>query len=444
MVNVDKNLELNPQVSNLNGLGNVTESTQLNLEWIRSQFPALKPVNNEQPIFFDGPGGTQVPQTVLEAMNTYLVESNANAHGPFATSKRTDTLITSARSAIADLLGCQSDEIVFGANMTTLTFAFSRAIGRELKAGDEIVVTRLDHDANVSPWLELADKGVVIQTVDINPEDCTLDFADLKQKINSQTKLVAVGYASNAVGTINDIPKIVQLAHQVGALVFVDAVHYVPHSAIDVRTLDCDFLACSAYKFFAPHLGVIYGKREHLARLRPYKVRPAAEEVPSRWETGTLSFESLAGLVATIDYLTNLGRQVTPHSSSRREALIAAMSAIQVYERQLCNHLITGLQQIKGIKIYGITQPEHFAWRTPTIGFRLAGYSPKEVATALGDRQIYTWHGNVYALGLTERLGIESQGGLVRIGLVHYNTIAECDRLLEVLNNHLKSRSNFL
>jgi cysteine desulfurase family protein (TIGR01976 family) len=443
MVNVDKNLELNPQVSNLNGLGNVTESMELDLEWIRSHFPALTSANNKQCIFFDGPGGTQVPKTVLEAMNTYLVESNANAHGTFATSRRTDALVASARLAIADLIGCHSDEIVFGANMTTLTFAFSRAIGRELKAGDEIVVTRLDHDANVSPWLELAEKGVAIRTVDINPEDCTLDFADLEQKINSQTKLVAVGYASNAVGTINDLPKIVQLAHQVGALVFVDAVHYVPHSAIDVRTLDCDFLACSAYKFFAPHVGVIYGKREHLARLRPYKVRPAADEVPSRWETGTLSFESLAGLVATIDYLTNLGRQVAPHSSSRRNALKSAMTAIQVYERQLCSHLMTGLQQITGLKIYGITQPEHFAWRTPTIGFRLAGYSPKEVATALGDRQIYTWHGNVYALGLTERLGIESQGGLVRIGLVHYNTLAECDRLLEVLNN-LKSSQKSL
>jgi cysteine desulfurase family protein (TIGR01976 family) len=443
MVNVDKNLELNPQVSNLNGLGNVTESMELDLEWIRSHFPALTSANNKQCIFFDGPGGTQVPKTVLEAMSTYLVESNANAHGTFATSRRTDALVASARLALADLIGCHSDEIVFGANMTTLTFAFSRAIGRELKAGDEIVVTRLDHDANVSPWLELAEKGVAIRTVDINPEDCTLDYADLEQKINPRTKIVAVGYACNAVGTINDIPKIVELAHQVGALVFVDAVHYVPHSAIDVRTLDCDFLACSAYKFFAPHVGVIYGKREHLARLRPYKVRPAADEVPSRWETGTLNFEGLAGLVATIDYLANLGRQVAPNSSSRREALIAAMKAIQVYERQLCSHLVTGLQQITGLKIYGITQPEHFAWRTPTIGFRLAGYSPKEVATALGDRQIYTWHGNVYALGLTERLGIESQGGLVRIGLVHYNTLAECDRLLEVLNN-LKSSQKSL
>jgi cysteine desulfurase family protein (TIGR01976 family) len=403
---------------------------QLDLEWIHSHFPALNAVKNEQSVFFDGPGGTQVPQTVLEAMSNYLVESNANAHGTFATSRRTDVVIDSARSAMADLLGCQSDEIVFGANMTTLTFAFSRAIGRELKAGDEIVVTRLDHDANVSPWLELAEKGVVIRTVDINPEDCTLDPADLEQKINQRTKIVAVGYACNAVGTINDIPKIVHLAHNVGALVFVDAVHYVPHSAIDVLTLDCDFLACSAYKFFGPHVGVIYGKKEHLARLHPYKVRPAADEVPSRWETGTLNFEGLAGLVATIDYLTNLGRQVTPHSSNRRETLIAAMTAIQAYERQLCSHLVTGLQEISGLKIYGITKPEDFAWRTPTIGFRLAGYSPKEVATALGDRHIYTWHGNVYALGLTERLGIESDGGLVRIGLVHYNTLAECDRFI--------------
>ena len=406
----------------------------LDLEWIRSHFPALARSKDGQPlIFFDGPGGTQIPVGVMAAMSDYLLESNANAHGAFATSIRTDALISSARATMADLLGCDRSEIVFGANMTTLTYAFSRAIGRELKAGDEIIVTRLDHDANVSPWYELTEKGAIVRVVDINTEDCTLNLEDLKQKINPRTKIVAVGYACNAVGTINDISQIVQLAHDVGALVFVDAVHYLPHGSIDVRALDCDFLICSAYKFFGPHVGIIYGKKEHLARLRPYKVRPASDSVPSRWETGTLNFEGLAGLVATIDYLTNLGHHVAPNSINRRNALVAAMTAIQVYERQLCNHLISSLKEISGIKIYGITEPESFAWRTPTVGIRLTGYTPSKLAKALGDRHIYTWHGNVYALGLTERLGIESSGGFLRIGLVHYNTISESERLLQVL-----------
>lgn len=406
----------------------------LDLEWIRSHFPALSSQKDGQSItFFDGPGGTQTPKAVIEAMSNYLLESNANAHGAFATSFRTDALIASARVAMADLLGCDRDEIAFGANMTTLTYAFSRAIGRELQAGDEIVVTLLDHDANVSPWHELAEKGVIIRTVDIDPQDCTLDLTDLQQKINRRTKLVAVGYACNAVGTINDIAKVVKLAHDVGALVFVDAVHYLPHGSIDVRDLDCDFLVGSAYKFFGPHVGVIYGKKEHLARLRPYKIRPAADEVPSRWETGTLNFEGLAGLAAAINYLANLGYHIAPDSQSRRDALKVAMNAIKAYEMLLSNHLLVGLKQISGLRIYGITESERLAWRTPTFGLRLAGYAPSEVAKALGERHIYTWHGNVYALGLTQRLGIESSGGFLRIGLVHYNTISESDRLLQVL-----------
>ena len=434
MVNVDRQ-NSQPKTQNLrSNLEPQTLVKQFDLEWIRGHFPALAREEEGQPvIFFDGPGGTQTPSSVMEAMSNYLLESNANAHGTFATSRRTDALLTLAREAMADLLGCDRSEIAFGANMTTLTYAFSRAIGRELQAGDEIVVTRLDHDANVAPWLELGEKGVIVRTVDINTEDCTLDLADLEQKIDQRTKLVAVGYACNAVGTINDISRIVELAHKVGALVFVDAVHYLPHGSINVRTLDCDFLICSAYKFFGPHVGIIYGKQENLARLHPYKVRPAADEVPSRWETGTLNFEGIAGLVAAVNYLTNLGDRLAPDSQSRRDALVAAMQAIKAYERQLSEHLIAGLKQISGLEIYGITEPEHFAWRTPTVGMRLRGYTPSEVARTLGDRQIYTWHGNVYALGLTERLGIESSGGLVRIGLVHYNTFSECDRLLQIL-----------
>ncbi len=407
----------------------------LDVGWIRHQFPALAQEINDQPmIFFDGPGGTQVPRSVMDAMSDYLTRSNANAHGAFATSVRTDALITSARIAIADFLGCDSDEVVFGANMTTLTFALSRAIGRELQPGDEIVVTRLDHDANIAPWCALEEHGAVIRIIDINVEDCTLDMVDLERQITNRTRLVAVGYASNAVGTINNVAEVVRLAHAVGALVFVDAVHYAPHGPINVRALDCDFLACSAYKFFGPHVGVLYGKHEHLTRLRPYKVQPASEQVPSRWETGTQNHEGLAGVVAMIDYLTELGRRISPSVERRSAALVAAMEAIQQYERDLCEQLVTGLLQIPGLILYGIIAPARFAWRTPTVAVRLTGHTPYTIAKALGDRGIFTWNGNFYALKLTKRLGVESSGGFLRIGLLHYNTVEEVHFLLKVLN----------
>jgi cysteine desulfurase family protein (TIGR01976 family) len=408
----------------------------LNVEWIRNQFPALAQKINSQPvIFFDGPGGTQVTKSVIDAIADYLVKSNANAHGAFATSERTDALITDARSAMADLLGCDSDEIVFGPNMTTLTFSLSRAIARELKPGDEIIVTRLDHYANVSPWYALSEEGIVVRVVDINVSDCTLDMRDLEQQINERTRLVAVGYASNAVGTINDVAAVIKLAHSVGAIVFVDAVHYAPHGPIDVRAIDCDFLSCSAYKFFGPHVGVLYGKREHLTRLHPYKVKPAPEEVPSRWETGTQNYEGLAGLVAAINYLAELGYQTLPKVEHRREALLTAMLAIKDYEKQLSQKLISGILEIPGITLYGITNPTSFDWRTPTIAIRLARQTPDTTAKALGERGIFTWNGNFYALGLTEKLAVESTSGLLRIGLVHYNTVAEINRLLTELTH---------
>jgi cysteine desulfurase family protein (TIGR01976 family) len=407
----------------------------LDLNWVRDRFPALSQELNGQPVvFFDGPGGTQVLQSVIDAIGQYLITSNANTHGAFATSARTDQLVQTARSAAADFLGSEADEIVFGANMTTLTLGLSRAIGRDLQAGDEIVVTRLDHDANVYPWAVLEEQGIVIRRVDIRVEDCTLDWADLERQITERTKLVAIGYASNAVGTINDVATLTKLAHAVGALVFVDAVHYAPHGPIDVRALDCDFLACSAYKFFAPHLGILYGKREHLARFRPYKVRPAAEAVPDRWETGTQNFEGLAGFVAAIDYLAELGYSLSAAVHSRRDAIVTAMSAIQAYERSLFEPFVARLLEIPGLTLYGITDAAQFDWRTPTAAIRLAGQTPLAVATALGDRGIFTWNGNFYALSLTERLGLESSGGFVRIGLAHYNTAAEIDRLLKVLD----------
>jgi cysteine desulfurase family protein (TIGR01976 family) len=406
----------------------------LDLQWIRDQFPALSQEINGQPvIFFDGPGGTQVPQTVIAAISDYLLHSNANSHGTFATSERTDALIASAREAIADFLGCHSDEVVFGANMTTLTFAISRAIGRSLQPGDEILVTQLDHSANVSPWKALQEQGIIVRTVDVYLEDCTLNLESLAQHLNPRTRLVAVGYASNAVGTINDVSTIVKMAHDVGAWAFIDAVHYTPHGALDVRLLNCDFLVCSAYKFFGPHLGILYSKREFLAQLQPYKVQPAPDQVPFRWETGTQNHEGLAGLVATIAYLAELGDRTVGQAINRRHALLNAMKAIQIYEQQLSQVLIAGLLQIPGLTVYGITDPDRFWWRTPTVGIRLNGQSPYDVAQQLGDRNIFTWNGNFYALGLTQALGVESSGGLLRIGLVHYNTIAEIQHLLKSL-----------
>ncbi|MBL1175243.1 cysteine desulfurase-like protein [Pantanalinema sp. GBBB05] len=408
--------------------------TLLDLGWIRAQFPALSQTVNGQPVvFFDGPGGTQVPRPVVAAIADYLLTSNANLHGAFITSARTDALVKQARTIVADFLGCDHDEVVFGANMTTLTFAMSRAIGRELQPGDEIIVTSLDHDANVAPWLALAERGVVVHTVGIHPEDCTLNLAELAGLITERTRLVAIGYASNAVGTINNVAEVVRLAHAVGAWVFVDAVHYAPHGLINVRSLDCDFLVCSAYKFFGPHIGILYGKRAHLARLQPYKPRPAPDEVPYRWETGTQNFEGLAGVIASIDYLTELGRRISPTVMNRRHALMTAMAAIQEYERTLSEALIPHLLEIPGLTLYGITDRTQFSWRTPTVGIRMAGYAPAVLAKALSDRGIFAWNGNFYALNLTQRLGVESSGGLLRIGCTHYNTIEEIQRFLHTL-----------
>jgi cysteine desulfurase family protein (TIGR01976 family) len=408
----------------------------LDLAWIRGQFPALSQMVGDQPaIFFDGPGGTQVPQRVIDAIGDYLIHANSNTHGAFQTSARTDNAIVAAHAAMADFLGCDPDEVVFGPNMTTLTFAMSRAIGRELQPGDEIVVTRLDHDANVSPWVALEERGVVIRYVDIDVEDCTLDMDDLRRQINARTKLVAVGYASNAVGTINDVAEVTRLAHSVGALAYVDAVHYAPHGPIDVREIDCDFLACSPYKFFAPHMGTLYGKREHLHRLRPYKVRPASDGAPDRWETGTKNHEGMAGVTAAIEYLAELGaRQSGTAHSNRRAALLAAMSSIRDYERELAEQLIAGLLEVPGLTFYGIREPERFGQRTPTVSIRVEGHSPRELAAALGQRGIFTWDGNYYALNLTERLGVEESGGMLRNGLAHYNTSAEVERLLAALH----------
>ena len=408
--------------------------TTFDIEWVRSQFPALAmKVNGYSAAFFDGPGGTQVPQRVIDAMGDYLATSNANSHGAFATSRRSDEVIAAAHVAMADLLGCDPDEVVFGPNMTTLTFALSRALGRDLEPGDEIVVTRLDHDANVSPWTALEERGCVIRWVDIHPADCTLDMEDLRRKVTPRTRLVAAGYASNAVGTINDVEEVARLAHEAGAAAYIDAVHYAPHGPIDVRSLDCDFLVCSPYKFFGPHSGVLYGKREHLLRLRPYKVRPAADSPPGRWETGTQNHEGMAGVTAAVEYLAELGRRHIPAAHGQRAVLLAAYDALRAYERTLLAQLIPALLEIPGLTFYGISEPGRFDQRVPTVAVRIAGRSPRELAAYLGERGIFTWDGNYYALNLSERLGVEPTGGMLRIGLVHYNTAAEVDRLLAAL-----------
>jgi cysteine desulfurase family protein (TIGR01976 family) len=401
---------------------------------VRAQFPSLSQSVNGQPVLFlDGPGGTQVPQRVIDAISDYLRHNNANTGGAYATSRNTDAMIASGRMAMADFLGCAAQEIVFGPNMTTLTYAMSRSIGRELRPGDEIVLTHLDHDANISPWRALEERGVTVQMADIHEEDCTLDMEDVARKITDRTKLVAVGYASNAVGTINDVKEIMRLAHARGALAYIDAVHYAPHGPIDVRTLDCDFLVCSTYKFFGPHMGVLFGKREHLQRLQPYKVRANTDVVPNRWEWGTLSHECIAGIAACVDYLADLGRHVGPSVSSRRSAILAAYKAIQRHEHELLTALIPGLLEIPGLRLYGIGDPKRFDQRCPTVAVRIKGFTPLELAKRLGERGIFTWDGNYYALNLTERLDVEKDGGFLRIGIAHYNTAEEIERLIASL-----------
>src|ERR1700726_4794057 len=404
---------------------------------VRAQFPSLaQTVNGYPAAFLDGPGGTQVPRRVIDAMADYLRRDNANTGGAYSTSRHTDAMIAEARAAMADFLHCGADEVVFGPNMTTLTFTISRAIGRELGPGDEIVVTRLDHDANVSPWLAMAeDRGITVRWAEIRDEDCTLDIADLASKINSKTKLVAVGYASNAVGTINPVKEIVRLAHAAGALAYVDAVHYGPHGLIDVATLDCDFLVCSTYKFFGPHMGVLFGKRAHLQRLRPYKVRPNTNAIPNRWEWGTLNHECIAGIAACVEYLADVGRRARPDVATRRAAIVAAYEAIHQHERGLIERIVRGLTSIPGLKLYGITDPARFNERCGTFAVRIEGHAPLELATKLGDRGFFTWDGNYYALNLTERLDVEKTGGFLRIGLVHYNTTGEVDGLLGALRD---------
>jgi cysteine desulfurase family protein (TIGR01976 family) len=412
---------------------------------LRAEFPALAREQAGRPVvFLDGPGGTQVPQRVIDAVTTYYRDTNANSGGAFATSLESDAMAEEAHAAVADFLGASSaEEIKFGYNMSTLTLHIGRSIGATLTAGDEIVVTTLDHEANVSTWRAMAaERDVTVRTVDIHPDDVTLDLEDLESKLGPRTKLVAVGYASNAVGTVNPVKEIVARAHEVGALTYVDAVAFAPHGPIDVRDLDTDFLVCSAYKWFGPHLGALYGKAEVLDRLPAYKVRPAHD----RFETGTPSFESIAGTLAATDYLRDVGRgqgDVTnapgaASASERRRELVAGMVAIAAYERELVTRLIDGLEAIEGVTIHGITDRSRFGSRVPTVSVSIDGVSPRTAAEALARGGIYAWDGDFYATGLIERLGKADVGGVLRLGLVHYNTAAEVDRTLEALQRNAR------
>lgn len=399
---------------------------------LRAQFPALQRTVNGQPaVFLDGPGGTQSPESVIDAMAGYLKSGSSNLGGPFLTSQETDAAADHARAAMMDMLNARRpEEIVFGQNMTSLTFALSRAISRQWQAGDEIIVTQIDHDANISPWLLAAeDRGVTVRWLDFHPENCTLALESLADLLSDRTRLIAINYASNAVGTINDVARVVAMGHSVGALVYVDAVHYAPHGLIDVQALDCDFLVCSVYKFFGPHTGVLYGKYDLLDRLTAYKVRPASNMPPGKWETGTQSFESLSGVVAAVDYLAGLGGE----GGTRREQIIRGMGAIKRYEGTLSERFLHKATRIPGLRVFGLTDVEELDKRTPTFAVSLDGYTPEALATLLGERGFFVWHGHYYAVAVMERLGLLDRGGLVRIGFVHYNTIEEMDKLFATL-----------
>lgn len=420
----------------------MTNSTINLMQSYREQFPALgRKVGDVQAIYLDGPAGTQVPQSVIDAIQHYLVTHNANHGGHFITSQESDAEIDSAHQAYAEFVNGQDPgEIMFGQNMTSLTFAMSRSIARTWKAGDEILVTRLDHDANVSPWVLAArDQGVTVHFVDIHREDCTLDVDDFQRKLNERTRLVAFGAAANVCGTINPVKELTRRAHQVNAMVFVDAVHYAPHAPIDVQDWGCDFVAFSSYKFFGPHQGMLWGRRAVLESLQPYKLRPATNELPGRWMTGTQSHEGIMGAKAAVDYIANLGRDIAEAPElDRRTALHSAYQAIHDFERELCVRLLDGLESIPGIRIWGVTDRARLDERCSTVSITHDDVPTTRLAIELGKRGIFVTNGNYYAVNFTETLGLEPEG-MVRLGLLHYNTAEEVDRLLDSIQEIVRS-----
>ncbi len=405
----------------------------LDVTALRRHFPGLlRRAGERAAVFFDGPAGSQVPRAVADAMQHYLLFDNANHGGTFTTSRATDALVNAARAALADFVGADDpEEIVFGANMTTLTFHLARQLARTWRAGEEIVVTDSDHDANVMPWVLAArDAGCHVQRIAVHP-DASLDLDDARRKITKKTRLVAVGAASNLSGTIHPVAEIAALARAQGALTFVDAVHFAPHLRIDVRSLGADFLACSAYKFFGPHVGVLWGRRVLLEETAADKVRPSAAHGAEKWQTGTANFEGIAGALAAVQYLEHIGHGADSRSS-RREALDAAFTAIAQHEQRLCARLLTGLATIPGLRLVGIADPARVQERCPTVSFVPKRLVPGELATKLAERHVHSWSGNSYAVALSAALGLEPHG-VLRLGLLHYNTQEEVDHVLAVL-----------
>ena len=405
----------------------------LDLNLVRQQFPAL----NRPAIFFDNPGGTQIARQSLDRINQYLLECNANHEGAFETSQKSDAVLDEAHRAMADFYNASSpDEIIFGNNMTTLTLHISRSISRDWKAGDEIVVTRLDHDANVTPWVLAAqDRGVKVNWVDFDVEEGTLKLDELQKALERKPRLLAVGYASNALGTINPVADIIKMAHAAGTMVYVDAVQYAPHGPIDVQALDCDFLVASSYKFFGPHAGILFGKRDWLEKLFAYKVRPATNGLPGKFETGTQNHEGIAGVLGAVEYFEWVGKEFGggKKNEERRPALKKAMTAIHAYELELSRALLSTLQSVPGLHLYGLTDANRLEDRVATFSFRLKDMAPRVAAEKLAQEGVYVWDGNYYALNVTERLEVEGRGGMVRVGAAHYNTIEEVERLGAVL-----------
>jgi cysteine desulfurase family protein (TIGR01976 family) len=397
-------------------------------ERVRADFPVFERRVGGRPIaFFDGPGGSQVPRQVAAAVAEYLTLHNANTHGSFLTSAETDETLDGARRAMADFVGASSPrEIVFGANMTTLTFHLSRSLGREWGPGDEVIVTELDHQANVAPWRRMAeDRGMTVRAAPFDPETLRLDYAALEGMLNPKTRLVAVGAASNAVGTINDVRRVTDAARAAGALSFVDAVHYAPHRLPDVEALGCDFLACSAYKFFGPHVGILWGRGELLEGLTPYKVPPASDEAPYRWETGTLNHEGIAGVRAAVDWIASIAGG---DGDDRREALRRSFEAVEAHEAALFRAMEDGLRAIPGVRFYGAPRGSQ---RTPTAAITVEGTTPDEVARRLGEEGVFVWNGNFYAVTVCDVLGLSDCGGLIRCGVAPYTTEEDVRRLVD-------------
>jgi cysteine desulfurase family protein (TIGR01976 family) len=409
------------------------------LNKIRHQFPAL----HSGAVFLDNPGGTQVAKNCLDRVLEYLIETNANHGGAFRTSRESDAVLLKARTAMAEFLNAaRPEEILFGPNMTSLAFQIARSLGRELRPGDDVVVTRLDHDANITPWTIAAEeRGASVKWVDFDPATGTLDLESLKAAVSGRPKIVAAGYASNALGTVHPVAEIARLAHEAGALVFIDAVHYAPHGPIDVRELGCDFLACSAYKFFGPHLGILYGRHDLLDSLFPYKIRPASNELPAKLETGTQNHESIAGLLGTLEYFEWMARQFAKAAppevggSYEGRALLfkQAMSMIRSSERETSRAMLEILRGTAGLTLYGLADAARVDERVPTFSFRLEERPPRLVAERFGAEDIYVWSGNYYALEATRRLGVEESGGMVRAGAVHYNGPEDIDRFASAL-----------